>query len=439
MRFWALLASSAASLFAQSEVVFEGQYRGRLEVYDGVNKAAYGDEAIDPKGIVRGKSNDTLYLQQLIAGVTYTPSDEWEYKLYLYDSRSWGSSLGTQDFALNPGTPDQYLMDYYDDRHELYTTYVRRKNCFDLPLTVTLGRQKLGYGDRRVFGPGEWGNTMGWLWDALHVSYREGENFLDAWYGQTRTKDPGDFSLLEKHRYQGIGLYGHVGTFLMNVEPFFAWKNPLYHAVLPYQDFYYVGVRLYREGIGWNIDLTGVKEFGRSGTTGIDAYGYVAKGGYRWNAPFQPKLTGGITYASGDKNPNDAAMGTFSTPFGMTDGPHYGRADIMAWSNLKDYEVTFETVMTPETKVQIGVHRFELADAHDKWYEFGYKNKPGNYYTHLGDEADLIVEYKIAPKVNLLGIASYFTAGEFIRKNGIARNDASKIFVQFEYRFSSRD
>lgn len=420
-----------------SEILFDGQYRGRMDIYNGVNKAAYGDASIDARGNVRGESEDRIYLQQLIAGVTYTPSPEWEAKLYLYDSRSWGSSLQSADFWVNPGTSDAYVMDYYDDHHELFTTYLRRKNLFDTDLTLTVGRQKLGYGDRRVFGPGEWGNTMGWLWDALHLSYKEGNNFIDGWYGQTRVKAPDDFSLVEKHRYQGVGIYGHYEGIALRGEPFFAWKNPLYHDLLPYEDFYYAGGRLYKDSFGPVFDATWVREFGRSGEKTVDGCGYVIKGGYRWDTLHEPKVLVGITYASGDSNPLDDRIETFTTPFGMNDGPYYGRMDMMIWSNIKDLEATLSASVLPGLHAEIGVHRFSLADPNDKWYEFGYKNKPGNRYTHLGDETDLTLSYRATPTLTLLGIASYFWAGDFITGNAIAQNDASKFFLQFEYRFSS--
>lgn len=221
----AIQIPAIASEINQPNIIFEGQYRGRLDIYNGVNKAAYGDNSIDAKGKTRGKSDDRIFLQQFIAGFTYLPSSFWEYKLSMYDSRSWGSSLAGQDFTVNRGTPDEYSMDYYDDHLELYTTYVRRKNLYDSGITLTLGRQKLGYGDRRVFGPGEWGNTMGWLWDALHFSYKQDKNFIDVWYGQTRTKAPDDFSLIEKHRYQGIGIYSHYETDPIVIEPFFCLEK----------------------------------------------------------------------------------------------------------------------------------------------------------------------------------------------------------------------
>ena len=45
------------------------------------------------------------------------------------------------------------------------------------------------------------------------------------------------------------------------------------------------------------------------------------------------------------------------------------------------------------------------------------------------------MKYKAGSNLNLLAIASYFKAGDFITKNAIAQNDASKIFLQFQYNF----
>ena len=67
--------------------------------------------------------------------------------------------------------------------------------------------------------------------------------------------------------------------------------------------------------------------------------------------------------------------------------------------------------------IETAYHHFNLAEANDKWYFFGYKNKVGNRYTHIGDEVDLIVKYKLASSVDLLGIYSYLKSGDFITEN----------------------
>lgn len=421
---------------ASDKVIYHFQYRGRFDIYDGVNKLAYGDEVVDAKGNVRGEPDDSIYLQQIIVGATYKYNDDWTGKASLYDARSWGSSLDANDFIKNPGTPDEYLMSFYDDHLELFEMYIRRHNLLNKNLTLTLGRQKLGYGDRRVFGPGDWGNTMGWLWDASHLSYREDKNFIDIWYGQTRTKEPNDFSIKHTHQFQGLGLYGHYELTGMKIEPFMAWKNNLRHEVINEDNFYYAGVRMYdNENPGFIYDTSLVKEEGDAGSLDVDGYAYVAKAGYYFDHKYKMKFTVGYIYASGDKDPNDHRVQTFTSPFGANDGLHYGRMDIMVWSNMEDMQASFSFKPTNRLSVETAYHHFNLAEANDKWYLFGYKNLPGNSYTHIGDEVDLIVKYKLTASIDLLGIYGHLDAGDFITKNEIAQNDASKMFLQLIYKW----
>jgi hypothetical protein len=326
-------------------------------------------------------------------------------------------------------------MSFYDDHLELFDTYVRRQNLFNKDLTITLGRQQLGYGDRRIFGPGKWGNTMGWLWDAAHLSYKEDKNFIDVWYGQTRTKEPNDFSIKHKHRFQGVGLYGHYETSMMKIEPFLAWRNNLHHTVKPEDDLYYAGVRMYENDPGFIYDTTLVKEEGDAGGLDVDAYACVLKAGYLFDNRYNLKLTAGFIYASGDDNPADNKMQTFTAPFGANDGLHYGRMDIMVWSNMQDIQGSISFNPMKKLYIETAYHHFSLAEANDKWYLFGYQNQPGNSYTHIGDEVDLIVKYKWSSSVDLLGIYGYLNAGEFITQNDIAQNDASKTFLQFIYKW----
>ena len=420
---------------ANDKLTFSFQYRGRFDIYDGVNKLAYGNDSIDAKGNVRGESDDIIYLQQIITGLTYKPDDDWTLKVSIYDARSWGSSLDANDFVKNPDTPDEYLMSFYDDHLELFETFIRRHNLLSENLTFTLGRQQLGYGDRRIFGPGKWGNTMGWLWDAAHLSYKEDKNFIDVWYGQTRTKEPNDFSIKHKHRFQGVGLYGHYETSTAKIEPFMAWRNNLHHEVKSEDNLYYAGIRLYDNAPGLIYDATLVKEEGEAVGLDVNAYACVLKAGYYIDNEYQMKFKVGFVYATGDENPNDSKMQTFTAPFGANDGLHYGRMDIMFWSNMQDLQASFSFKPTNNLFVEMAYHHFNLAEAADKWYFFGYKNKPGNNYTHIGDEVDLIVKYKLTSTVDLLGIYSYLNAGDFITKNDIAKNNASKTFLQFMYRW----
>lgn len=435
-KFFILCSILSSILYA--EVFVSGQYRGRFDIYDGVNKLSYGDEAIDANSKVRGNSDDTIYLQQIIAGLTYIPDENWEMKAYMYDASSWGSSLKPDDFTKNSGTRDEYGMSFYDDHLELFETYVKRKNFFNKHLTFTLGRQQLGYGDKRIFGPGTWGNTMGWLWDAGHLSYRDGRNFIDLWYGQTRVKEPNDFSIVRKHRFQGEGIYSHFEFSTVKVEPFLAWRNTLFHDEVANENAYYYGARIYDNTAGFIYDATGVKSFGTYGTLDIDASAYAAKAGYQFDNVYKSRFTVGSIYASGDRNKNDSIKETFTAPFGANDGVHYGRMDVMVWTNMQDYQATFSFKPKKKLYVELAYHHFELAESSDKWYTFGYQNKAGNSYKEIGDEYDIILKYNVNTEIDIMAIGAYLNAGDFITKNDISQNDSSKIFLQFLYKFISK-
>lgn len=433
-----LLLLSMLTSVLYAELFFSGQYRGRIDVQDGVNKVSYGDESVDANSNVRGSSNDTIYVQQIIAGMTYIPNEDWEFKAYMYDARSWASSLDANDFKKNSGTDDEYRMSFYDDHLELFETYIRRNNFFHKNLTFTLGRQQLGYGDRRLFGPGKWGNTMGWLWDAAHLSYKDGKDFIDLWYGQTRVKEPNDFSIANKHRFQGVGLYSHYELSSMKIEPFAAWRNTLFHDEVANENAYYYGARIYDKSPGYIYDATAVKSYGSSANLDIDAYAYAAKVGYQFDNSYKAKFLLGWVYASGDKNSNDSKKETFITPFGANDGLHYGRMDIMFWTNMQDYQATFSFKPTKKLYLELAYHHFELAESTDKWYFFGYQNNPGNSYKEIGDEYDIILKYKATKDIDLLAIGTYLKAGDFITKNDISQNDSSKMFFQFIYKFKTK-
>jgi len=93
---------------------------------------------------------------------------------------------------------------------------------------------------------------------------------------------------------------------------------------------------------------------------------------------------------------------------------------------------------TKKLYLELAYHHFELAEATDKWYFFGYQNKAGNLYKDIGDEYDIILKYKATKDIDLLAIGAYLKAGNFITKNDISQNDSSKMFFQFVYKFNTK-
>ncbi|NDY42982.1 alginate export family protein [Dissulfurirhabdus thermomarina] len=428
---------------ARAGVTLDGEIRERFEAWNGLNKKAYGDAAVDSAGTVRGEPDDRLLLQRVVAGLT-GEGRRIDWRLHLYDARVWGWSLDQDDFVKNRGTSDEVVMDPYEEYLELYDAQVTIKGIGTRQSRLVLGRQVIWYGDRRVFGPGSWGNAIGWLWDAARYSLRRGRDFADVWYGQTKTKDPESLSLAARHAYQGVGLYArHAWSATGGVEPFFAWKKARFFDRDRREDTRFFGCRLYEDDWrGLWFDLTWIRETGRfedrrGPDPDVSAYAYVAKAGWTFrDLPWRPRLGLGRVYASGDPRPGDDRVRTFSSPFGSTDGRHYGRLDVMSWGNMVDDQASLDLAPRPGLSVHLALHRFSLAEKADKWTYYGYR-VPGNRHAHIGDEFDAVIQWRPARDWDVQVFYAVLRAGDFITENGIARNDAGRLVCQVTWRFAA--
>jgi hypothetical protein len=421
------------------QLSFDGELREQFQIWEGLNKKTYGDQSLNPKGKKTGNSNDRLWLQRFIFGFSYQ-SKPVTAKIHLYDARVWGWSLNQNDFIKNKGTADEYVMDPYEEYFDLFDGYVDIR--LNENLSLRTGRQKIWYGDKRIFGPGSWGNAIGWLWDAARFSYKKERHFFDIWYGQTKTKDPESLSLFTKHAYQGVGIYSHYQFAQKGaIEPFFTWKNALFYNDNKQEDSYFFGLRIYDQDFHhFNYDVSAVKETGvfhqrLSPDLNIDAYAYVFKLGYTFKTlPSQPKLVIGRVYASGDNDLENNKITRFSRPFGSTDGTHYGRLDAMFWGNMIDNQINLYLKPHPKLDLKIAYHRFYLAEKADQWRYYKYQ-VPNNQYTHIGDEMDWVLKYNYSKSLQFQCVYAYLNAGRFITDNQIAQNDAFRFILQIQYQF----
>ncbi len=424
-----------------SEIRHELQIRDRFEIWNGYNKKAYGNESINPSGKKQGDSDDKFILQRAIFGFSWE-GESWGWCIDMYDSRAWGTSLKEQDFIKNSGTDQKHTMDPYREYFEPYELYVSFKGIGTPESRLILGRQIIGYGDNRIFGPGATTNSVGWLWDAARYSLKKDRNYLDLWYGQTKTQDPESLSLFSRHAFQGVGIYGewHYGN-LICLNPFFTWKRGLYYNKNQRENSYYLGARAVRNrenGIVYDITIS--KKLGRfierdGPDPNINAQAYVCKlGWYFKKMRFSPKIMIGRVYASGDPDPENGDVRTFTRPFGTTDGGHYGIMDLMSWSNMVDNQVDFRFSPLEGYRLRIGFHDFHLDKKADKWAYFGYRID-NNRHDHIGNELDIILKCNPLKWLKVMAFYGHFWAGDFIRKNDIAHNDADRMVLQLTLNF----
>ncbi len=319
---------------------------------------------------------------------------------------------------------------------EIYDAYVEYDQLLK-DLSLKLGRQKIFYGDTRIFGPGEWGNTGRWTWDALKISYKRGGNFIDVFAGGTKIHDPEKISIpFTRTEFWGGGLYSHLGIpNVMNIEPFYVLKTEGSADYINTLEFSrnWTGIRIFNNDFyHFVLDLTAVKEFGSEGGKNIDAYGWFAKAGYQFhNIPSSPIISIRESYASGGKK-TDAEIHTFDPAYGASD-MYYGRMNILTWSNLDDREIVLELFPFKDMWVEMKYNRFYIPVPDDITLLNTMKLEPGKH--HLGDELDIFIRHQVLKHLQLTGAFGYFIPGELSPINNEPAKNAEWFALQALFTF----
>ncbi|NSW95060.1 MAG: alginate export family protein [Bacteroidales bacterium] len=398
-----------------------------------MNAKNYGDDS--PEAI--GRLNDKILLQRIIPGITYK-NKNLTAAFHLQDSRAFGWSLQNSQYPdlfkiRKTGTESPfYTMNPQEEFFEIYDLNVEYKDLLK-NITLKAGRQKIFYGDSRIFGPGDWGNTGRWTWDAIKLSYKKGENFVDVFAGGTKTHDPLRTSIpFTKTEYWGGGLYSHFRVFdWLKIEPFFAHKSQGSNDYIRTLSINrnWAGLRVVSpDSQNFIYDLLFTQEFGKESDRRIKAYGYFLKAGYRLsNLPAAPVLSLRYTYASGGLKTGEVIK-TFDPAYGASD-KYYGWMNILQWSNLSDPEVVLElSPFKNKMWIEVKYNRFSVPVPDDVTILGTMKIIDGKH--HLGDEADIFIRYQPLKNWQFTGLFGYFHPGDLEQINLGNPKEASMIALQ---------
>ena len=411
----------------------DGEIRLRYEMFDNYNDKYYG---ANPS---KGEAEDVFLLSRIRLGLDYKASDTLSARLSMQDARTFGWGFTHEDWYSREFSMEDNPQEDYLDLSEAYI----KKSFNQLPVVLIAGRQRITYGDGRVFGPGDWKNSGKWIWDAVKLSWKKDKDYLDLFYGKTVLHDHDDLSLTHRHGYEGAGIYGHIGYGTFSLEPVAAMKiNRRGNEIYNRSKTYYGGLRFYDTDAG-NLfyDATFIKTFGTKTLTGgkeidVGAYGYHAEVGYNFRSiTWKPRFGMAYTFAKGD-NPATEKDERFDGVFGSS-GKYYGRMNLMQWSNMKDME-SFVNIK-PSEKLQIKgeYHRFFADEKGDKWLSYKI---PSMTEDHYGDEIDVVTTYILNKSWEMQVGAGCFMPGRYIREastrvSDITDNTAWSAFLQITYSF----
>lgn len=390
-----------------------GQVRLRYEMFDGAGPMAPNNDFQK-----HGVENDNAYL--------------WSReKLHLgYNSKWFGayvegrnSNAASDDDVRNPG----------EDSFDLHQAYLTLGNKKEFPLFAKIGRQEFIYGDERLIGASDWGNTAR-VFDAAKLRFENEDFWVDAFAGRVVLPVDGEFNENDTHDWF-FGAYASSKTLvpIQESQLYFLSRNvsPGGPANTSARDIYTVGLRvksLPAKLNGWDYTVEVVKQFGSISQGGErrdqDAWAAAVGGGYTWKDVFAaPRVGLGYDFSTGDSDPDDGESETLDNLF-PTNHKFYGIMDVIGWRNIHNPRLSLSAKPHKRVTVALDYHLFWLADTQDSFYPQGgsgrnangYGKNPG-YDSFVGSELDLDVNYTITPWASIRGGYAHFFPGNYVKSS----------------------
>ena len=435
--------------FANGTLTLDIEERLRLEVRD--NNRDFNSAVNDPR-------DDGWLLSRFRLGLTIKPVDWLRIYGQTQDTREWFSTRGN-----TPGINGAEGGDYFDLRQ----AYAELGNFKEFPLSLTVGRQALDYGDRRLIGDSRFSN-LGQSFDGVKLRFQNDKLWVDAFAVrpvQFRKDEVNDSDSADNFfgLYAGTDILGFQATELYflyrdkadaqpdldptnKVNANGTWRGPAQRIATlgtrwkskkdALHGFDYMAEFAYQFGDVW----TGARTTPRLNQ---HAFALAIIGGYTWeDLAWKPRLGIEYDYATGDKNSKDGSSQSFQNLF-PANHQHYGFMDEFAWRNLHDARLSFSVKPHKDVEVTLDYHAFWLAETTDYWYTSNANSTvrtttPGKAGKDVrtigasnfaGHEIDFTTTWKVNRNLSFLVGYSHFFAGDYLRDTG-PHSDADLGYVQ---------
>jgi len=308
---------------------------------------------------------------------------------------------------------------------DLHQGYIDLGNVLGTGIHLRLGRQEMIFDEHRLIG------NIGWIQqaqtcDAARADVDLGQFInglsLTAFFAKTVASTiPGttgthptlqltnNSNATFDSNFAGARLTFKLGDKGDRITPYFYYAlNPAKTGKTPIKitdNIEYVGAYLVKHVSGFRFRFDGAYEFGNvNAATDIKAYMLTAAIGTKLDIAHGFGITAWYDYLSGDNNPNDATVHTFTTPY-ATNHAYYGHIDKflnIPTQGLQDIAVKMWLKPTQKMKFIVHLHQFMSAKTSTA------ANPPRN----LGQEIDTHFKYPLAKHTMLaLGYSHYFGNG----------------------------
>jgi hypothetical protein len=408
---------------------------------------------------VNDDNDDSWAVTRLRLGVAVKPAPWLKFYAQIQDTREFDSDrVNTPGLRGNEG----------DDNFDLRQAYVELGTQ---PLALTLGRQRLSYGDQRLVADSKWGN-LGRTFDAVKVRWQpDKKQWLDVFAArpvQVKEEVFNDSDSADNF----FGAYYSTEAFgPQTTELYFLYRdksdaqpdldptnkiNARGAANGPAQRISTVGTR-WKSKVGalsgWDYTLEAAYQWGDVWTAGrttpaLDHKAFAAhlSGGYTWeSAQWTPRLGLAYNYASGDKNPADGSSEGFQNLF-PSNHAKFGDSDPFGWRNIHNLQLRLAAKPVKNVELELAYHANRLAETTDYWTRgngistLRTKTPSGRDVRSVGagnfagHEVDFTAKWTVNSHLTVDAGYSHFFAGEYLRDTGPS-DDADFAYVQASFAF----
>ena len=333
----------------------------------------------------------------------------------------------------------------YQDSWTLWEAYAQLGSPTEGWVDVLAGRQALGFGDERVIGPSNWLN-VGRTFNVARLDIHHSDNKVSIFASSVVPGDNDDLhNILPGNNLYAI--YGSLGTLIPKAtfEPYVLWRvapaSPLLPEEVGHGHFNEVTIGLHWLGklpddFDYDTEFDGQQ--GSLGTYSIDAWAGFADVGKTFpQAALSPRIFLEGNYASGTSNPHGHEWNTFDMLY-PSNHDKEGFVDQVGRRNLVQFRLGVEETLPKKWKFKQQFEGYWLATANDNFYDssgaIAVPAHPGAS-RHIGDELDLIAEYRYSEGLVFgFGYGRLF-AGQFL-KTTTPGHDYGYPFAYFQYNFS---
>jgi hypothetical protein len=315
------------------------------------------------------------------------------------------------------------------DAFDLRQSYVELAKAGARGVSLRVGRQELVYGDARLVGNGDWGNTA-MSFDAVKVAaFRPGIR-VEGFAGSVVRTEPGRFD----RATPDTRFYGIVGSVDLpgagrQVEPYVFAKSSrteLDESGRAGDGMVYTSGLRATGKLAARLDYNVEAAIQRGHRAGDVIAAWAGHYGFGWivdeGARMKPRVTVQINHASGDRNARDGRFETFDVLYTGNHG-YYDGTDQIGWRNMREAGVGFEFAPARRWMVWSNLHRLSLATTEDAMYDAGGAKglfTPAATSGDIGTAFDVHARYEWSKAFAIEAGTGALMAGDFLKQSGRA-------------------